>query len=357
MGWFNFFRPGQNDIGIDLGTVNTLICTTQKGIVLDEPSVIAVDQSKRPARVMEVGQKAWDMIGRTPDHIKAICPLRDGVIADFEWAEVMLKSFIQRVMKQRMMSLPPRVVVGIPSKVTEVERRAVGDAAYSAGARLVYLVEEAMAAAIGSDMPVNEPMGSMVVDMGGGTTDIAVLSLNGIVTSNSVRLAGNQLVEDVKTYLKQTHNMTIGDHTAEEIKMRVGSASRSDELIDDDLEMDVRGINLSTGLPITVTVRSAEIREAFRPTLMSIIGGIKIVLEKTPPELAGDIIERGIVLTGGGALLRGFDEMISRELGLPVHAAANPLTSVVRGTERILREKQFEKILEYNQYDPHSVMI
>jgi rod shape-determining protein MreB and related proteins len=352
VGLFNFSRKNGNDIGVDLGTVNTLVCTTNKGIVLNEPSVVAIDQSKKPATVIEVGQAARDMIGRTPEHIKAIRPLREGVIAEFEWAEVMLKRFILKAMEQRFLGIPPRILIGIPSGVTEVERRAVGDAAYSAGARMVYLVDEPMAAAIGAGMPVDRPVGSMVIDIGGGTTEIAVLSLNGIVTSKSIRVAGDTLNEDIKRYLKEQHHLSIGDRTAEEIKIRLGSAVSGEE----EDEMEIRGINLQTGLPQTVRLTSSEIRECMHKTLMIIVEGVKNVLELTPPDLASDIVDHGIMLTGGGAFLAGLDELISREVEVPTHIAADPLYCVVRGTERILTDKAFIKILEYTQFDPHIVL-
>ncbi len=351
MGLFNFSRKTGNDIGVDLGTVNTMICTTNKGVVLNEPSVVAIDQSKSPAQVLEVGSLAKDMIGRTPEHVKTIRPLREGVIADFEWAEVMLKKFLLKAMEQRFLGLPPRIVIGIPSGVTEVERRAVGDAAYSAGARIVYLVDEPMAAAIGAGMPIDKPIGSMVIDIGGGTTEIAVLSLNGIVISKSIRIAGDHLNEDIKSYLKANHNLSVGDRTAEEIKIHLGSAIHGD-----DDEMEIRGINMQSGLPQTTRLTSAEIRDCMQATLMTIVQGVKSVLEQTPPDLASDIVDHGIMLTGGGALLAGFDELISREVEVPVHIAADPLSCVVKGTEKILTDKAFSKILDYTQFDPHIVL-
>ncbi len=353
MGFFNFTRKSGNDIGVDLGTVNTLICTTQKGIVLNEPSVVAIDQSNTPAKVIEVGQIAKEMIGRTPEHIKAIRPLREGVIAEFEWAEVMLKRFIMKAMEQRLLGLPPRIVIGIPSGVTQVERRAVGDAAYSTGARMVYLVDEPMAAAIGAGMPVDKPVGSMVIDIGGGTTEIAVLSLNGIVVTKSIRIAGDNLNEDIKRYLKDHYNLAIGDRTAEEIKIRLGSAVNTEE---GDDELEIRGINMQTGLPQTQRLTSPEIRNCMQETLLTIVQGVKTVLEQTPPDLASDIVDRGITLTGGGALLAGIDELISREVDVPVHIAVDPLSCVVKGTEKILTDKAYAKILEYTQFDPHVVL-
>jgi rod shape-determining protein MreB and related proteins len=352
VGLFNFSRKSGSDLGIDLGTVNTLICTTQKGIVVNEPSVVAVDTSTKPAKVIEVGQAAKDMIGRTPEHIKTIRPLREGVIAEFEWAEVMLKRLILKAMEQRILGLPPRIVIGIPSGVTEVERRAVGDAAYSAGARIVHLVDEPMAAAIGAGMPVNKPVGSMIVDIGGGTTEIAVLSLNGIVTAKSIRVAGDNLTEDIRMLLKNKHQVSIGERTAENIKMRLATAV----IGEDDDEMEVRGINLSTGLPQSITITTAEVRESIHNTLMSMIEGVKSVLEITPPDLVSDIVDHGIMLAGGGALIAGFDELLSREIDVPVTIAPDPLLSVVKGTERILTDKAFDKVLEQTQFDPHVVL-
>jgi rod shape-determining protein MreB and related proteins len=351
VGFFNFAKKTGNDLGVDLGTVNTLICTPQKGIILNEPSVVAIDQSKKPAQVLEVGQSAREMIGRTPEHIKAIRPLREGVIAEFEWAEVMIKRFLEKAMEQRF-GLNPRIVIGIPSGVTEVERRAVGDAAYSAKARIVHLVEEPMAAAIGAGMPVEKPIGSMIVDVGGGTTEIAVLSLNGIVTCKSLRIAGDNLNEDIKSYLRGQHNLSIGDRTAEEVKIRLGSAIPGEE----EDEMEIRGINIQTGLPQTTRLTSAEIRGCLQKTLMTIVQGVKSVLEQTPPDLASDIVDHGIMLAGGGALLQGFDELISKEVDIPVHVAPDPLTCVVKGTEKILSDKAFVKVLEYTMFDPYVIL-
>jgi len=352
VGFFNFKRKTGNDLGVDLGTVNTLVYSVNKGIVLNEPSVVAIDQSKNPAKILEVGHAARDMIGRTPEHIKAIRPLREGVIAEFEWAEAMLKRFILKAMDQRFLSIPPRIVIGIPSGVTEVERRAVGDAAYSTGARMVYLVDEPMAAAIGAGMPVDKPIGSMVIDIGGGTTEIAVLSLNGIVTSKSVRIAGDNLNMDIKNYLRQAHNLSIGDITAEDIKFRIGSALVGDE----EDELEIRGLSVQSGLPQTVRLTSAEIRDCLQGTLAQLIQGVKSVLEATPPDLASDIMDHGIMLTGGGALLAGLDEYIAREVDVPVHIAPDPLSCVVKGTEKILTDKAYAKILDYTQFDPHVIL-
>lgn len=353
MGFFDFLKKSsENDIGIDLGTVNTLVCTTSKGVVLREPSVVAIDYSQTPPQVIEVGLAARDMIGRTPGNIRATRPLRDGVIAEFEWAEIMLKKFIEKVMGgQRMFSArPSRVVIGIPSGVTEVEKRAVAEAALQAGADRVHLITEPMAAAIGAGMPVDKPTGSMIIDIGGGTTDIAVLSLNGTVVSKSLRVAGDELNENIQEHLKKVHNLSIGERTAEAIKIRMGSAFKTP---DEDEEMEVRGLNLLNGLPHTILIRSSEIRECLQGTLMEIVAGVKNTLEMTPPELAADIVDRGIVLAGGGALLAGMDELIAREVDVPVHIANDPLSCVVLGTERVLNDPTYEKILDYTEYDRH----
>ncbi|MEB3287063.1 MAG: rod shape-determining protein [Vampirovibrionales bacterium] len=353
MGLFDFFKKtSENDIGIDLGTVNTLVCTTAKGVVLREPSVVAIDYSQTPPQVIEVGLAARDMIGRTPGNIRATRPLRDGVIAEFEWAEIMLKKFIEKVMGGQKIfgSRPSRVVIGIPSGVTEVEKRAVAEAALQAGADRVHLISEPMAAAIGAGMPVDKPTGSMIIDIGGGTTDIAVLSLNGTVVSKSLRVAGDELNENIQDHLKKVHNLSIGERTAEAIKIRMGSAFKSPE---DEEEMEVRGLNLLNGLPHTITVRSSEIRDCLQETLYEIVAGVKNTLEMTPPELAADIVDRGIVLAGGGALLSGMDELIAKEVDVPVHIANDPLSCVVLGTEKVLNDPTYEKILEYTEYDRH----
>ncbi|MBK8190517.1 MAG: rod shape-determining protein [Vampirovibrionales bacterium] len=353
MGLFNLGgKKTTNDLGIDLGTVNTLICTASKGVVLREPSVVAIDTSYAPPRVLEVGIAARDMIGRTPSHIVATRPLRDGVIAEFEWAEVLLRKFIEKVMGEKglVRGRPGRVVVGLPSGVTEVERRAVGDAAYNAGARIVNLVAEPMAAAIGAGMPVEKPTGCMIIDIGGGTTEIAVLSLNGLVVSKSLRIAGDELNENIQHHLKDAHDLSIGDRSAEEIKMRLGSAWQMAE----DEEMEVRGLNLKTGLPHTVRIHSTEIRQCLRPTLMQLVEGVKGTLEITPPELAADIVDRGIVLAGGGALLNGMDELVSREVDVPVHIANDPLSCVVVGTERLLNDPLYRSVLNVTEYDPRA---
>ncbi|MGQ9870379.1 rod shape-determining protein [Leptodesmis sp.] len=325
-------------MGIDLGTANTLVYVSGKGIVLQEPSVVAIDQNDRVP--LAVGEDAKRMLGRTPGNVIALRPLRDGVIADFDTAELMLKHFIARVNEGKTL-VAPRIVIGIPSGVTGVERRAVMDAASQAGARDVYLIDEPVAAAIGAGLPVAEPTGNMIIDIGGGTTEVAVLSLQGTVLSESVRVAGDELSESISQYMKKVHNLVIGERTAEEIKITIGSAYPTN----DDIQMDVRGLHLLSGLPRTVTVKSAEIRESMAEPLAVIVDAVKRTLERTPPELAADIIDRGIMLAGGGALLKGLDTLISHETGIVVHVAADPLSCVVLGTGRVLENfKQLERV-------------
>ncbi|NJO43034.1 MAG: rod shape-determining protein [Cyanobacteria bacterium CRU_2_1] len=327
-------------MGIDLGTANTLVYVSGKGIVLQEPSVVAIDQEEKTP--LAVGEDAKKMLGRTPGNVVALRPLRDGVIADFDTAELMLKHFIRRVHEGRTL-VSPRIVIGIPSGVTGVERRAVMEAASQAGARDVYLIDEPVAAAIGAGLPVAEPTGNMIIDIGGGTTEVAVLSLQGTVLSESVRVAGDELSEAIMQYMKKVHNLVIGERTSEEIKIVVGSAYPMDD--DCDTIMDVRGLHLLSGLPRTVTVKGPEIREAMAEPLSVIIEAVKRTLERTPPELAADIIDRGIMLAGGGALLRGLDTLISHETGIVVHVAADPLSCVVLGTGRVLENfKQLERV-------------
>lgn len=340
MGFFNRFSFSR-DMGIDLGTANTLVYVSGKGIVLQEPSVVAIDQEDKLP--LAVGEDAKKMLGRTPGNVVALRPLRDGVIADFDTAELMLKHFIRRVHEGRTGLIAPRIVIGIPSGVTGVERRAVMEAASQAGARDVYLIDEPVAAAIGAGLPVAEPTGNMIIDIGGGTTEVAVLSLQGTVLSESVRVAGDELSEAIMQYMKKVHNLVIGERTAEEIKIVVGSAYPMDD--DEDIIMDVRGLHLLSGLPRTVTVKGPEIREAMSEPLSVIIEAVKRTLERTPPELAADIIDRGIMLAGGGALLRGLDTLISHETGIVVHVAADPLSCVVLGTGRVLENfKQLERV-------------
>jgi rod shape-determining protein MreB and related proteins len=339
VGFLNRFSLSR-DMGIDLGTANTLVYVSGKGIVLQEPSVVAIDQeTKEP---LAVGEDAKKMLGRTPGNVVALRPLRDGVIADFDTAELMLKHFIQRVHEGRAL-VSPRIVIGIPSGVTGVERRAVMEAASQAGARDVFLIDEPVAAAIGAGLPVAEPTGNMIIDIGGGTTEVAVLSLQGTVLSESVRVAGDELTDSIVSYMKKVHNLVIGERTAEEIKIFVGSAYPMDN--DDDLVMDVRGLHLLSGLPRTVSVKGPEVRESMAEPLSVIIEAVKRTLERTPPELAADIIDRGIMLAGGGALLKGLDTLISHETGIVVHVAADPLSCVVLGTGRVLENfKQLERV-------------
>lgn len=325
-----------NDIGIDLGTATTLVYVKGKGVVLCEPSVVAVERGT--SRVLAVGEEAKRMLGRTPGNIVAIRPMRDGVITDFEITEAMLRHFIRRV-RNRRFQVRPRIVIAIPSGITEVERRAVKESAERAGAREVYLIEEPMAAAIGVGLPINEPLGNMIIDIGGGTTEIAVISLAGIVFSKSIRIGGDEMNEAVIEYLKKTYNLMIGERTAEDIKIKIGSAYPLEE----EMPLEVRGRDLVAGLPKTVIITSEEIREALQEPLRAIVEMTKISLERTPPELAADLIEHGIVMAGGGSLLRGMDKLISEETGLPVHIADDPLTAVANGTGKVLNEIKYLK--------------
>jgi rod shape-determining protein MreB len=327
------------DMGIDLGTANTLVYVSGKGIVLQEPSVVAIDQDLKIP--LAVGEDAKKMLGRTPGNVIALRPLRDGVIADFDTAELMLKTFIRRVHEGRSL-VSPRIIIGIPSGVTGVERRAVIEAATQAGAREVRLIDEPIAAAIGAGLPVAEATGNMIIDIGGGTTEVAVLSLQGTVISESVRVAGDELNEAIVQYMKKVHNLVIGERTAEEIKIQVGSAYPTPE--DDDVIMEVRGLHLLSGLPRTVTIKGPEIRESMSEPLSVIVEAVKRTLERTPPELAADIIDRGIMLAGGGALMKGLDTLISHETGIVTHVAADPLCCVVLGTGRVLENKQLERV-------------
>ena len=337
MGLFSRFSLSR-DMGIDLGTANTLVYVSGKGIVLQEPSVVAMDQNEKIP--LAVGLDAKRMLGRTPGNVVALRPLRDGVIADFDTAEMMLKHFIRQVHDGKTL-VSPRVVIGIPSGVTGVERRAVMEAATQAGAREVYLIDEPVAAAIGAGLPVAEPTGNMIIDIGGGTTEVAVLSLQGTVLSESVRVAGDELSEAIIQYMKKVHNLVIGERTAEEIKITVGSAYP----VNEEDTMEVRGLHLLSGLPRTVTIKSPEIRESMSEPLSVIVDAVKRTLERTPPELAADIIDRGIMLAGGGALLKGIDTLISHETGIVVHVAADPLSCVVLGTGRVLENfKQLERV-------------
>lgn len=318
-----------NDMGIDLGTATTLVYIKGEGIVLCEPSVVALH--KETKQVLAVGEEAKRMLGRTPGNIVAIRPMKDGVISDFEITEAMLRYFIKKV-HSRKVFVRPAMVVAIPSGITEVEKRAVKDSAEKAGARSVDLIEEPKAAAVGAGLPVEDPAGNMVVDIGGGTTEFAVISLGGIVYSESMRVAGDEMDEAIIEYLGKTYNLMIGERTAEEIKIRIGSAYSLDE----ELGMDVRGRDLISGLPKTIAITSIEIREALQGPVRLIVEGAKATLEHTPPELAADLIDRGIVMAGGGAMLRGLDRLIAEETGLPVHIADDPLTAVVLGTGQAL---------------------
>ncbi len=338
MGLLNRFSLSR-DMGIDLGTANTLVYVSGKGIVLQEPSVVAIDQDLKIP--LAVGEDAKKMLGRTPGNVIALRPLRDGVIADFDTAELMLKTFIRRVHEGRSL-VSPRIIIGIPSGVTGVERRAVIEAATQAGAREVRLIDEPIAAAIGAGLPVAEATGNMIIDIGGGTTEVAVLSLQGTVISESVRVAGDELNEAIVLYMKKVHNLVIGERTAEEIKIQVGSAYPTPE--DDDAIMEVRGLHLLSGLPRTVTIKGPEIRESMSEPLSVIVEAVKRTLERTPPELAADIIDRGIMLAGGGALMKGLDTLISHETGIVTHVAADPLCCVVLGTGRVLENKQLERV-------------
>ena len=318
------------DIGIDLGTANTLVCMKGKGIVMREPSVVAVDI--RNDTVLAVGQQARDMIGRTPGSIVAVRPLKDGVIADFDITATMLKHFIRKAAKPSLFS-KPRIIICMPTGVTEVERRAVESAAVQAsGSKNIMLIEEPMAAAIGAGLPVDEPTGSMVVDIGGGTSEVAVISLGDIVTACSVRVAGDKFDEAIVTYIKKKYNLLIGDRTAEEIKITIGSAYP----YPDEKDMLVKGRSLESGLPKDVTITAEEIRDALADPLMIIVEAVKNTLEKTPPELSADIIDHGIMLTGGGAMLRGLDRLVMQETGMPVHVADRPLDCVVEGADKRL---------------------
>jgi rod shape-determining protein MreB and related proteins len=340
--WFKgYFRRG---IGIDLGTANTLIYVEGQGIMLREPSVVAVEDGT--SALIAVGEEARAMIGRTPQGVRAVRPLRDGVIAEFKYAEIMLKTFIERVLGTRAGFSwgSPEIAIGVPSGITDVERQAVRQAARNAGASQVYLPEEPMAAAIGAALPVSEPTGSMIIDIGGGTTEVAVISLSGIVVNTSIRIAGDELNESIIRYLKKVHSLAIGERTAEEIKFRLGSAYKT---VDND-RYDVRGLNLINGLPRTVTVSRGEIRESLEEPLQAIVEAVQSTLERTPPELAADIFNRGIMLAGGGALLQGLDELISNETEVPVFIAEDPLSCVAIGTGKMLSERQlYGRVLDH----------
>ena len=325
----SFYGMFSRDLAIDLGTANTLVYIANKGVVLREPSVVAVHRDTK--QVLAVGMEAKRMLGRTPGNIVAIRPMKDGVIANFEITEAMLKYFIMKVHNRKRL-VRPRIVIGVPSGITQVERRAVRDSAVSAGAREVYLIEEPMAAAIGVGLPIEEPSGNMIVDIGGGTTEVAVISLSGVVYSRSMRVGGDVLDETIVNYIKRKYNLLIGERTAEDIKMRIGSAVALRE----QLTLEVKGRDLVAGMPKTLLINDGEIREAMAEPVGNIIETIRVALERTPPELAADIVDKGIVLAGGGALLRGLDALLREETGLPVTTADDPLSAVVLGTGHLL---------------------
>jgi len=318
------------DMGIDLGTANTLVYVKGKGIVLCEPSVVAIQRDTD--QILAVGEEAKQMLGRTPGNIIAVRPMKDGVIADFDTTQAMIRYFINRALRHRTFFIRPRVVIGVPSGVTAVEERAVREAAMQAGAREAYLIEEPMAAAIGAGLPVHEPTGNMIVDVGGGTTEVAVISLGGIVTSCSIRIAGDEMDEAIMQYVKRTYNLMIGERTAEEIKIKIGTAYP----VENDEKEEVRGRDLVTGLPKTITITSKEVHHALSEPVAAIIEAIRNTLEKTPPELAADIMDRGIVMAGGGALLQGLDRLVAEQTGMPVHLADEPLLAVAYGTGKVL---------------------
>ncbi|MGL5829918.1 MAG: rod shape-determining protein [Angustibacter sp.] len=319
------------DMAVDLGTANTLVYVRGRGVVLDEPSVVASEEHS--GRLVAVGSEAKRMIGRTPGYVKAIRPLKDGVISDADITERMLRYFIQKVHKRSRFARP-RIVICVPSGITGVERRAVEDAASHAGARRVYIIEEPMAAAIGAGLPIEEPTGNMVVDVGGGTTEVAVISLGGIVTAQSIRVAGDELDNAIIQYVKKEYSLMLGERSAEEIKISIGSAT----VTKDEPTAEIRGRDLISGLPKTITVTSAEIRKAIEEPVNAIVDAVRTTLDKCPPELSGDIMDRGIVLTGGGAMLRGLDERLRSETGMPIHVAEDPLMSVAMGSGRCVED-------------------
>jgi len=339
--WKETYKMGifTRDIGIDLGTANTLVHLKGKGIVVREPSVVAIN--KKTNDILAVGDAAKEMIGRTPGNIVAIRPMKDGVIADFDVTQAMLKYFIKKAFSKGGFG-KPRVVICVPSGVTEVEKRAVEEASLAAGAKEAYLIEEPMAAAIGANLPVEEPSGSMVVDIGGGTSEVAVISLGGIVTSKSLRIAGDELDEAIVHYVKKEYNLMIGERTAEEIKMTIGAAYPKTK----EEKMEIRGRDLISGLPKNIVITSTEVADALKEPINAIVDSIKYTLEKTPPELAADIMDRGIMLTGGGALLSGLDKLIRDETGMPVNIAENPLDCVAMGSGKVLEEiETLKKVL------------
>ena len=342
----NWKRLLRNDIGIDLGTANTLVYLRGRGVIINEPSVVAVNQ--KTGRVVAIGNEAKEMVGRTPPHIVAVKPIVDGVISDFEVTEEMLAYFIRKAEAGVKKFFGPRVVVGVPSNITNVEIRAVRDAARSAGASEVYIIEEPIAAAIGLRLPVREPVGSMVIDIGGGTADIAVISLSGTVASKNVRIAGEKLNSDILNYIRDEFKILIGEKTAEEIKISIASLLDHDEK----QEFKVKGRDLITGLPREVVITDSDVKEAIVHSISSLLDSIKEVLEMTPPEIVGDIMQRGIYLVGGGVLIRGFRDLIEDEISIPTHISSDPLTTVVRGTGIIVENlKNFKDFLIFDDYD------
>jgi rod shape-determining protein MreB len=323
-----------NTIAVDLGTANTLVYVKGEGIVLNEPSVVALDRETK--KIKAVGLEAKRMLGRTPDAVLAVRPMKDGVIADFDVTEKMLRYFLTLIIRNHMFKMKPRVIVCVPSGITEVERRAVRDSALGAGAKEVFMVAEPMAAAIGVGLPVETATGNMVIDIGGGTTEVAVIALSGIVSNTSIRTGGDELDSSIVQFMRKNYTLLIGELTAELIKIQIGSAA----LVGEEREMEVKGRNLVSGMPKTVSVNSAEIRDAIQEPIQQIVDAVRRTLEITPPELAGDIVDRGIVLTGGGALIRGLDLLLSRETSLPIHVDGDPLTCVVRGAGRILDDEE-----------------
>ena len=332
------WKPGSlipaNEIAVDLGTANTLIYVRGEGIVLNEPSVVAIE--KATGRIKGIGLEAKRMLGRTPDGVLAVRPMKDGVIADFDVTEKMLRYFLSTIINKHVFRVKPKVIVCVPSGITEVEKRAVRDSAQSAGAKDVYMVAEPMAAAIGVGLPIETPTGNMVIDIGGGTTEIAVIALSGIVSDTSIRTGGDEMDTAIVQFMRKNYSLLIGEPTAERIKMEIGSAAP----VPDEREMEVKGRDLVSGIPKTVRVQSSEIREAIQEPVQQIVDAVRRALEITPPELASDIVDRGIVMTGGGALIRGLDLLLAEETGLPIHVDEDPLTCVVRGTGRILDDPE-----------------
>jgi len=341
MNWRGLFSFFSNDLAIDLGTANTLIYAKGKGIVVSEPSIVAIN--KKNNRIEAVGRDAKEMVGRTPGDIVAIQPLRDGVIADFEITEKMLDYFIKKAHNRKVL-VHPRIVISVPADITQVEKRAVRDSALRANATEVYLIEEAMAAAIGTGLPITEPTGSMIIDIGGGTTDVAVISLAGIVYSRSVRIAGNEMDQAIIQFIKRKYNLLIGEITGEQIKAQIGSAFPLEE----ELTLEIKGRDLVEGVPKTLTISSVEIREALSETVNTIVEAVRIALERTPPELSADFIDRGVILTGGGSQLRNIDKLLREETGIPVTSAEDPMASVVLGSGKIIDDFALLKKLALN---------